>query len=380
MIYISDSVSFHIYDSDRQKDIFLRDSFRFSTLLMVVSGAEIMHEDKNNDNVCVDDIHCNLGIKLGPLSAVSIDWGDFKSQPIDVIREDRYNPGSFFINARTTIKKWTPGSPVTLLLGNETQEDVNKGYRDGPSNIAEFTIISDFVQFNRTKLAIGELVNACIRLYDFETDNVSTIVGVCDAHGRGIYPAADTWEEYDINTEKDSLSPQFSGILSILILEKWNKLLIVDYGYKIIIQHDFIRQKTKILDMGLYLQCPKPLHIISNANETEIFINHAYGLSKYNLQTKVITLLVGEIDGTLLGNLHLKLIPGPFHTAQTGSMDSLRWLVQDQVLVSMGRKDNEALVIIDLMQKQIYSVCSGQSSDHESYLYFHNFELFCLKQ
>ena len=115
--------------------------------------------------------------------------------------------------------------------------------------------------------------------------------------------------------------------------------------------------------MGLYLQCPKPLHIISNADETEIFINHAYGLSKYNLQTKVITLLVGEIDGTLRGNLHLKLIPGPFHTAQTGSMDSLRWLVQDQVLVSMGRKDNEALVIIDLMQKQIYSICSGQSSD-----------------
>ena len=323
-----------------------------------MDGRQSTPEQPITRNSSTSNEQCGLDLKLGPLSEKNIDWGGFQQRPIDIIREDRYNPGKFYFNSRTTIMRWVTNQPVTALVGNVTQEDINVGYRDGPSDTAEFTLISDFVQYNQTKMAISDFQNACVRLYDFETDMVSTIVGFCNAYGRGRIPYV-SWARFDNTTEKNSLDPQFSGILSIYLLEKWNKLLIMDNAYKLIIQHDFATQKTRLLNIDLFTKSPRPIQVIADQQENNIFINHAYGLTKYNLHTKMITLLFGSIDETLQGNRAIQLIPGPFTTAQTGALDTLRWLQQDRVLVSMGRKQNEALVMIDLEQEQVYSVCIG---------------------
>ena len=42
---------------------------------------------------------------------------------------------------------------------------------------------------------------------------------------------------------KDSLAPQFGGVVGITVLEKSNKLLVLDSAYKLIIQHNFAEQK-----------------------------------------------------------------------------------------------------------------------------------------
>lgn len=313
---------------------------------------------ENNSNECRSNGECGLDIGFGSLKEREIDWGEYKQRPIDVILEDRYNPGVFYINSRTTIKRYVPGQPITLLLGDEMQPDVNQGFQDGHRSVAKFSLISGILQFNQTKMAIADFQNACVRLYDFATENVSTIIGFCDSFGRGKVP--NSWEEYDENTVKASLDAQFSGILAILYLEKTNKMLVVDNAYKMIVENDFATEKTRALNPALRRKCPRPVHIIADREENHIYINHAYGVSRYNLHTKDIKLLFGFIDETETGESHIDLVPGPFSSAQTGALDSLSWLVRDQVLVAMGRLDNEAIVIVDLIQEQVYSICDGK--------------------
>lgn len=314
-------------------------------------SREIDFECRSNEN-------CGLGMEFGPLERFNMNWGGFRKRPIDVIQEDRYKPGTYYINSRTTIKRIVPGEPITLVVGNETQEDVNRGYKDGPSSVAEFSLISSFVQFNQTRMAIGDFQNGCVRLYDSATDIVSTIVGTCDSFGRGI--AQNAWDTYDENTVKDSLDAQFSGVLTIILLERWNKLLVLDNAFKVIIQNDFVTKKTSVLDVALVRKCPRPLNVIADAKEDNIYINHAYGVTRYNIDKKESILLFGMIDVSANGGSDITLIPGPFKIAQTGALDSFSWLVPDKILVTMGRMSNEAIVIIDLEQEHIYSLCDGR--------------------
>ena len=126
--------------------------------------------------------------------------------------------------AVNSIRRWVTGELVSRFLCNVSDAEYNPGgYVDGPSSVAEFSLISDFVQFNSTKMAIGDYTNACVRLYDFETDMVSTIVGVCNAFARRIIPYNGTWNHMLNKVHiKDSLAPQFGGVVGITVLEKWN--------------------------------------------------------------------------------------------------------------------------------------------------------------
>ena len=157
---------------------------------------------------------------------------------------------------------------------------------------------------------------------------------------------------------KYSLAPQFGGVVGITVLEKWNKLLVLDSAYKVIIQHNFAEQKTQVLDTNLYKNCPGSVLVIAYEDENNIFISYAYGLSKYNLHTQQITLLFGTFDGTT--RKQVELIPGPFTTARTAQMRALSWLLQDKILVALGKAYNEALILIDLKSKQVISICEGK--------------------
>ena len=262
--------------------------------------------------------------------------------------------------AVNSIRRWVTGEPVSRFLGNVSDAEYNPGgYVDGPSSVAEFSLISDFVQFNSTKMAIGDYTNACVRLYDFETDMVSTIVGVCNAFARRIIPYNGTWNHMDNKVHiKDSLAPQFGGVIGITVLEKWNKLLVLDSAYKVIIQHNFAEQKTQVLDTNFYENYPGSVLVKADEDENNIFISHAYGLSKYNFHTQQITLLFGTFDGTT--SKQVELIPGPFTTARTGQMRALSWLLQDKILVALRKAYNEALILIDLKSKQGICICEGK--------------------
>ena len=188
---------------------------------------------------------------------------------------------------------------------------------------------------------------------------VSTIVGVCNAFARRIIPYNGIWNQVNNKIHiKDSLAPQFGGVVGITVLEKWNKLLVLDSAYKVIIQHDFAEQKTQVPDRNLYKKCPGPALVIADEDENNISISHAYGLSKYNLHIQQITLLFGTFDGTT--RKQVELIPGPFTTARTGQMRALSWLLQDKILVALGKAYNEALILIDLKSKQVISICEGK--------------------
>lgn len=323
----------------------------------VESGSNPEGEEENTCN----DVRFCLDTKFGELQEVDLDIGNFSSMPIDFIVEDRYNPGVFFYNQRTTLRRWVPGNSVTNFLGNAEQEDVNVGFRDGDASEAEFTLISGIVQFNKTKMAIADFQNACVRLYDSVTNNVTTIIGICNNHGSGAKTKSEPWNAFS-NDEKPFLTPSYSGVVSLCLLEKRNLLLLSDNSYKVIVANDFNTNMSRVLDKNLYVHVPKPSNIIADREEDNIFINHAYGVTRYNMDTGKITKLFGDVDVSLSGTSHIDLIPGPFSVAKTGALDSFSWLIPDQLLLSMGKKFNEVLLVIDLVNDHIYPLCQGKRS------------------
>lgn len=301
--------------------------------------------------MCFDNDNCGLDFDFGTLTKVDMDWDKFKNLPIGMIKEDRYKPGTFYFTSQTTIKRFVLGQPITSLLGNE-----NPGHRDGPASKAEFTLIESFVQFNQTKMAIADPQNGCIRLYDFVTDNVSTLVGIC--HSQSTTVSTAKWV-YSFEEMKNFTDPQFTSVRSIVFLNKWDKLLIVDTYDSIIIQCQFSSQKTSLLDSQLYRKCPTAYNLVADREEDNIYIKHAHGVSTYNLRSKQVTLLLGNVDDETINNQHSHLLPGPFKLAKIGRLHSFNWLLRDQVLVAISWKDN-AIVIIDMQQEEVYSICQGK--------------------
>lgn len=315
-------------------------------------GAEV------NENMCVDNESCGLDIDFGSLTKVDTDFD--LTWSIGMIKEDRYKPGTFYFTSGAAIWRYVPGQEVSVLLGNETQKDINSGYRDGRASEALFSLINGFVQLNQSQMAIADYINGCIRLYDFTTGNVSTIVGVCDARGRRI--ASDNWQS-DHKGMRNSTDSQFNVVYSVIFLERWNKLLCCDNS--LIIQNDFASQKTSLLDSNLYENSPGTRHIIADSEENNIYINHGHGVSRYNLHTRETSLLFGTVS--IAGHSDKDFLLGPFSTAQTGLQERLNWLVRDQVLVAAEDVDVDvqALVFIDLRQEGLYSMCKGKNHDYD---------------
>ena len=111
---------------------------------------------------------CPVQVVFGGLTEVNIDFGSYKSRPIDVFVEDQYNPGTFFFNSAHAIMKLTSNGTVEHLLGDLHQS--RKPYAPGNSTTARFALISSILQYNETILLIADYLNSCVREYNFERD------------------------------------------------------------------------------------------------------------------------------------------------------------------------------------------------------------------
>lgn len=292
---------------------------------------------------------CPIQVSFGDLELAPLDPAGYTRRTVDFIIEDKYNLGTFFLNWGHAIVKYTPGQPLERFLGNMSQ--IEKRYTAGNSSTAEFSLISEVVQFNRTIMLIGDYLNHCVREYNFETDEVTQLVGKC---GRDNGPAMPLNEGEVLPGD----SHYMTGIMSFVLLKTRSLLLTIDYGYLRISEYNFNTKMVRLFGKKMQDKIPKPYIMLANQAETELYVVHSYGLSRVNLDTLEVTLVVGE-NVNDAEEMDQPIVTGSFADAKVGLIASLQWLVQDELLVAHGIKTNQAIMFLDLKGKQLYTACEG---------------------
>ena len=293
--------------------------------------------------------------KFGDLQAVPLDYADYTNghQDIHAIKEDRYNPGTLFLMIGAAIMKYTPGQALTHFLGdiNQTEYFV---YEEGNSSVAKFSIIFDLVQYNRTKIALADYVNNCVREYDYETDIVQPLFGECgklnNYHG--------SWKDGDNIPGNSNF---LALVLSIQYVESENYFIVCDQGFGQLSVFDVATSRAMPLLDGIQSsKVPTPLSLLLSKDEKQVFVSHVYGISLIDLTTRQVTSIVGQASLSGDFSTNLPLVVGPFKTATVGLLHHLSWLVNDQVLIA-NSGDNQALVVINLVEQTVLASCKGES-------------------
>ena len=301
--------------------------------------------------------------KLADLEEISILTGNLTSRPIDVLKEDKFQPGSFLHTSVYSIRRYTPGQPSSIILGSDSLEYPSLltqpsaripgfQYRDGPASQATFSLISDFVQYNNSKMAVADFLMNCIREYDFETDNVTTIIGVCERYSFSTRPLQSNMSVSAFT--RFMVAPQL-----LQYVESKNSLIFHDFGYEQLLTYDFATKTVRLLDSRLYESLRNVKSLLVNEEGTELYVAHSYGLSVVNLDTMDVKRLVGE---TALdrGDGDRPLMAGLFSEASIGKIISLNWIYNNDVIAAVRLHSPEALLVFDLRKKVVSTHCIGK--------------------
>jgi len=249
------------------------------------------------------------------------------------------------------ILKHTPGEPMERFLGQPDQQQLYR-YQTGNSSVAEFSVITDMVQYNRTKYALSDYLNNCVREYDSESDMITPLIGACAEH---------------YSTTVGSLQPGvaiagdsnfINGTLDIELVESANYFILCDRGYGQVTTYDLNTGLVQLLLDSNDNSLPSPTSLLLSSDERSLYVSHTNGLSKVDLETQAVQLLVGEAKVSLSTDPPVVLSTGPFHNTSFGSLSSLTWLKDNEILFGVSDTLN-TLVVLDLILNQAMGSCTG---------------------
>ena len=297
--------------------------------------------------------------KFGDLQAVPLDYADYtnKHQDIHAIKEDRYNPGTLFLMIGAAIMKYTPGQPLTHFLGDINQTDYFV-YEEGNSSVAKFSIIFDLVQYNRTKIALADYVNNCVREYDYETDIVQPLFGACHS----TKPLHRIWRDGDsIPGDHHFLN----GVIAVEFIESDNYFIAIDKGIGQLSVFDVASQQAMpLLHRSESLKVSNPSSLLINKNGNQLYVSHKFGLSKIDLNSRYVSLLAGQVVSEVT-HQNAPLVAEPFSSGLVELMTHLSWIVADKVLVGKG-ENNSGVVIVNPEEQIVSASCKGENSHFET--------------
>mgnify|MGYP001793723565 FL=1 len=271
--------------------------------------------------------------------------------PVDSLKEDLNYPGAFIYVTAGSVNRLWPNNTHNVLAGSSG----NRGLRNGPAHQALFSVLTDFIQYKKTKLALVDFRNHCIRELDTESGMVSTLIGSCHVHNtpHGLITLRTDGEQ------TNATSNFLNHPVQVLYLETKDYFLTYDFLNTLIYKVDLKTNTVRLLSSRLHsVSIPNVNYIAKNQEETKLYISHNFGLSVIDLETLESKMLVGTKD-FLLEEIAMPLQAGPFEDAQIGSIVALNWLIQDQVLVGVVFKGGESLVVIDLANERVNFLCKG---------------------
>ena len=284
---------------------------------------------------------------------------NLSSGMVDVLIPDKYNPGSFFFNKLGGICRYTKGVGVTVIAGSPTE----RGLKEGPALLSRFNLITDILQPKRDKLVIVDFRSSCIRELNMATSRVRTFIGSCQISSR-TSPNFIRMETADQNVS--ARAEVMNHPLQVVYVEKGDYYIffdmIVNNLLKMDVRTDTVACLNADLNKGTLYNI---INIIVDTKQKYLYITHGYALSKLDLDTLEIELLAG-VSVNDNGRTPNDFQAGPFSTAYVGRLGAMVWIIPDQVMAAITGRTNEAITLIDLVNKEISAVCPGKFWQHNN--------------
>ena len=304
---------------------------------------------------------CRLSelITLGNMELSDEPPYNLSSGMVDVLIPDKYNPGSFFFNKLGGICRYTKGVGVTVIAGSPTE----RGLKEGPALLSRFNLITDILQHKRDKLVIVDFRSSCIRELNMATSRVRTFIGSCQISSR-TSPNFIRMETADQNVS--ARAEVMNHPLQVVYVEKGDYYIffdmIVNNLLKMDVRTDTVACLNADLNKGTLYNI---INIIVDTKQKYLYITHGYALSKLDLDTLEIELLAG-VSVNDNGRTPNDFQAGPFSTAYVGRLGAMVWIIPDQVMAAITGRTNEAITLIDLVNKEISAVCPGKFWQHNN--------------
>lgn len=269
------------------------------------------------------------------------------------LQEDSRDPGSFIFDADNALMSYSPENGFTLITGKPDEP----GLKNGPALDARFHKINNFVQYSQSKIAISDLLNQCIRLLDLVSNMVKPFIGKCHNH----LVKRDDLVILQKDTQNVSATEDILRYPNIIrYAPKRNLFLVIDAGNKYLIKVDPHTNTAAALNAELSADVtPNTNDFILDEEEKFMYIFHTYGLTKLDMDTEDMELLIGSVSPKKI-TPHKPLKAGSFDKAYIGVLGGVAWLIPNQVLVGLPSMQNEAVTVLDLVNREVYHYCNGK--------------------
>lgn len=280
----------------------------------------------------------------------------YQENRVDFLKLDQQFPDSFLFNVGGALVRYSTDGGQTVVAGNVTAF----GLVNGPALRARFSKYFLILQFNRTRIAIIDYRHHCIRELDTTTKIVQPFIGECNTK------VSQPDHHITLTRSDQNLSVTDSFLrypVGAVYLHSRSLIVVSDLSLARLVKVD-LNTKTASL---LCSRCdesvlPWSRDLVSDTNEKYIYVSHTAGLSKIDVDTYEVKLLVGIEDGKKAQHPNS---PHPFEYVQGGSiLHTLHWLIPNKVLVSYAfggiRGPFYGIALIDLMNEDIEYICNSE--------------------
>lgn len=208
-------------------------------------------------------------------------------------------------------------------------------------------------------------MNHCIRELDFLTNTVQSFIGRCSIGEYNNRPHVFlTTSQQNVSVTEHFLKHPVEAVY----LHSRSLLLVGDVALDHLLKVDLYTKTASLLCSQCNTvnsqQFQSLRDLISDTEEKYIYVSHKFGLSRLDIDTYDVTLLVGG-EGYEKAQLRGFSKPPPFDRLQSGSMlHTLHWLIPDQLLVSsLGFRFGPvtSVVVVDLVNSHITYLCNSKS-------------------
>lgn len=259
------------------------------------------------------------------------------SQPYDYIRHleiDRHVAGNIlFIDA--TKAQTTNGSDTHVIVGG------TRGYREGVGQNAYLNDMHGFSQINSTHVLLADTLNHCLRFLNRVTEETSHYLGTCQSSGF-----------------VDGEEPKFNKPWAVVQDPSHSSIIYLtdsdNHALRMINMADAVCS-TVISKKLRGIFYPKGLSL--DWRKKKLLIANDHFISSVDVQNYDIDVIAGTSSSTF-----------GFKDADTkNSMfsDPHGVISLSENITVIADHDNYRIRVVDLIQKNVYSICSGYPSTEE---------------
>lgn len=255
---------------------------------------------------------------------------------------DKYIPGNVLYAASHQLQT-TNGNSSSVIIGKLGDNFDRQSYQPGGEDTAKFDVIAGFVQLSPSMVLASDRGHHCLRTINRITRETEVFSGTCTKEGF-----------------TDGLKPLFRSPWGLILDERGlQKIYVSDYGNNAI---RVINRKSgycETISASSVLNGPRSLSFDWSGQNLVIANGAGEFISHLNLDSNVHEVIIG-VPGTAgyrEESTTTSLLNSPSHIISIS--ETLQLIADDE---------NHRVRIVDLKNKELYTICSGIEENRNGYV------------